>query len=145
MVIYQPNQLLDSWGNEFLVIDYNHLFIADTIREEVWLLQHEDDDSLLQVIMDAAKDFNIREASVDKDVDTYSGGQRAILACLVALSVIRAKNLRGTKLLLNNILNSVSDENRKILCHKFEQGYTANGTRVFTSIDGKPEEILLNK
>ncbi len=142
MVIYQLNQLLDSWGNQFLVLDYNHLFVADTIREEVWLLQHKDDDSLLKAIMDAAKDFNIREADVDKDVDTYSGGQRAILACLVALSVIRVKNLRGTKLLLNNILNSVSGENREILCGKFEQGYAGNGIRVFTSTNGNTEEIL---
>jgi len=145
MVIYQLNQLLDSWGNEFLVLDYNHLFVADTIREEVWLLQQKNDDALLKVIMEAAKDFNIREANVDKDVDTYSGGQRAILACLVALAVIQAKNLRGTKLLLNNIFNSVSDENREILCGKFAQGYTGYGIRVFISTNGNTEEILLKK
>lgn len=144
MVIYQLNRLLDSWGNEFLVLDYNHLFVADTIREEVWLLQHKDDDALLKVIMDAAKDFNIREANVvDKDVDTYSGGQKAILACLVALAVIQAKNLRGIKLLLNNILNSVSDENREILCRKFEQGYAGHGIRVFINTNGNTEEVLL--
>jgi hypothetical protein len=141
MVIYQLNQLLDSRGDEFLVLDYNHLFVADTIREEVWLLQHKDDDALLKVIMDAAKDFNIREANVDKDVDTYSGGQRAILACLVALAVIRAKNRRGTKLLLNNILNSISDDNREILCDKFAQGYADHDIRVFISTNGNTEEI----
>jgi hypothetical protein len=142
MVIYHLNQLLDSWGNDFLVLDYNHLFVADTIREEVWLLQHKDDVGLLKLIMDAAKEFNIREADVDKDVDTYSGGQRAILACLVALSVIRVKNLRGTKLLLNNILDSVSGENRKILHARFARDRAGIGIRVFTSTNGKTEEII---
>jgi len=60
MVIYQLHQLLESRGNDFLVLVFNHLFVADTIREEMWLLPHKDNTSLLKMIMDAAKEFDIR-------------------------------------------------------------------------------------
>jgi hypothetical protein len=140
MAIYDLDGLLDKYSDGFLILEFNHLFIASSIREEVWLLQRKKDLPLIDTIMQAAREFNIHEVSDDRDFETYSGGQNAILACLLMLAVIEDRKIHGLKLLLNNILDSVSEENRSKLVQKFEEirpnliqagGGIAGGTLAF--------------
>ena len=142
MAIYNLNGLLDQYDGEFLVLEFNHLFISSSIREEVWLLQRRNDSTLIGKIMEAAREFGIHEVRDDRDFETYSGGQKAILACLLTLALIDDRNIHGLKLLLNNILDSISEENRSKLIRKFNQARSTRDIQIFTETDGRIQEIV---
>ncbi len=142
MAIYNLDGLLDKYSGEFLILEFNHLFISSSIREEVWLLQRKNDSPLIDKIVRAAREFNIHEVSDERDFETYSGGQKAILACLLTLALIGDRKIQGLKLLLNNILDSVSEENRSKLVQKFEEIRSTHNIRLFTEKDGHIQEIF---
>jgi len=144
MAIYNLSGVLSKYGDDYLVLDFNHLFISSSIREEIWLLQRKNDSALLDKIMQEAREFKIYEAAADRDFETYSGGQKAILGCLLTLEVIRDQEVHGLKLLLNNILDSVSEKNRSSLSGKFKQIHATHNTRLFTADDGRIREIFLD-
>ena len=141
MAIYQLDDLLDKYSGEFLILDFNHLFISSSIREEVWLLQRKNDTPMIEKIMQAAREFNIHDVSDDRDLETYSGGQKAILACLLVLTLIVDRKVNGLKILLNNILDSISEENRSRLLRKFESICSGRGIKLFTEKNGELQEI----
>jgi hypothetical protein len=143
MTIYNLNRVLSQYGEDYLILDFNHLFISSSIREEIWLLQRKNDPALLEKIMQEAREFNIYEVSADRDFETYSGGQRAILSCLLTLAVIRDQKVYGLKLLLNNILDSLSETNRSSLSGKFEQMRATHDMKLFTAENGRIREIPL--
>jgi len=142
MAIYSLDGLLDQYNGEFLILEFNHLFISSSIREEVWLLKRQNDSPLIDKVMQAAREFDIHEVSEDRDFETYSGGQKAIIACLLTLALIGNRKIRGLKLLLNNILDSISEENRSKLLRKFEEIRSTSGIKVFTEKNGRIQEII---
>ena len=142
MAIYNLDGLLHKYSKEFLILEFNHLFISSSIREEVWLLQRKNDSALIDKIIKAAREFSIQEVNDERDLETYSGGQKAILACLLTLAMIDDRKIHGLKLLLNNVLDSVSEENRSKLWHKFEEIRPTHNIRLFTEKDGHIQEIL---
>ena len=142
MAIYNLDGLLDKYSSEFLILEFNHLFISSSIREEVWLLQRNNDSPLINKIVQAAREFNILEVSAERDFETYSGGQKAILACLLTLALITNREIHGLKLLFNNILDSVSEENRSKLVQKFEEIRPTHNIRLFTEKDGHIQEFF---
>jgi len=143
MAIYNLNAVLSKYGDDYLILDFNHLFISSSIREEIWLLQRKNDSALLDKIIQEAREFKIYEVSADRDFETYSGGQKAILACLLTLAVICDQKVHGLKLLLNNILDSVSEANRSNLSGKFKQIHATHDVRLFTAGEGRIQEIFL--
>lgn len=142
MAIYNLDGLLDQYNGEFLILEFNHLFISSSIREEIWLLQRKNDSPLIDKIMQAAREFDIHEVRDDRDFETYSGGQKAIIACLLTLALIRDRKIRGLKLLLNNILDSVSEENRSKLIQKFKEICSTRDIKLFTEKNGHMQEII---
>jgi hypothetical protein len=143
MAIYNLDGLLDKYSGEFLILEFNHLFISSSIREEVWLLQRKDDPPLIDKIVQAAREFNVLEVSKERDFETYSGGQKAILACLLTMALIADRKIHSLKLLLNNILDSVSEENRSKLVQKFEEIRLTHNIRLFTEKGGHIQEIFI--
>ena len=143
MAIYNLDGLLDQYNGEFLILEFNHLFISSSIREEVWLLQRKNDSPLIDKIVQAAREFSIQEVSDERDFETYSGGQKAILACLLTLALIDDRKIHGLNILLNNVLDSISEENRSKLMQKFEEIRLTHNTRLFTEKDGHIQEILI--
>ena len=75
MAIYNLDAILNRYDDGFLILEFNHLFISSSIREEVWLLQRRADPALVAEIMREAQEFSIYDVKADKDFDTYSGGQ----------------------------------------------------------------------
>jgi hypothetical protein len=142
MAIYNLDNLLDKYSGEFLILEFNHPFVSSSIREEVWLLQRKNDSPLIDKIVQTAKEFSIQEVNEERDFETYSGGQKAILACLLTLALIEERKIHGLKLLLNNILDSVSEENRSKLMQKFEEIRPTHNIRLFTEKDGHIQEIF---
>ena len=63
MAIYDLSGTLSEYGDGFLILEFNHLFISSSIREEVWLLQRKDDPPLINKVIQAAREFGIREVS----------------------------------------------------------------------------------
>jgi hypothetical protein len=142
MAIYNLDGLLDQYSGDFLILEFNHLFISSSIREEVWLLQRKNDSSVIDAIMQAAREFSIHDVSDDRDFETYSGGQKAILACLLTLTLIRDRKIHGLKLLLNNVLNSISAENRAKLIRKFKEICPTRNIKLYTEKNGHIQEII---
>jgi hypothetical protein len=142
MAIYNLDAILNRYCDDFLILEFNHLFISSSIREEVWLLQRRADPALVEKIMRAAEEFGIYDVNPDKDFDTYSGGQKAILGCLLTLAVIRSQKIHGLKLLLNNVLDSLSDDNRLKLFSKFEEMRLTHDIRLYTNKKDRIQEIF---
>ena len=142
MAIYELDGLLDKYSGEFLILDFNHLFISSSIREEVWLLQRKNDSPMIEKIMQDAREFSIHDVSDGRDLETYSGGQKAILACLLTLALIVDRKIHGLKLLLSNILDSVSDDNRSKLIEKFKKIGSGHDIKLFTEKNGHIQEII---
>ena len=96
---------------------------------------------MVKTIMREAEEFDIHDASGDKDFDTYSGGQKAILGCLLMIAVIRNRKIHGLKLLLNHVLDSLSEDNQKKLFAKFEAIRSAHNIRLFADKKDLIQEI----
>ena len=142
MRIYNLAELLEQYGDQFLVLDFNHLFVASSIREEVWLLQRKNDLALIDRILQQAAAFNLLEVDADRDFETYSGGQKAILGCILTVELIRARGIEGLKILLNNILDSISDDNRTKLMQLFEKMSSSQHIRIFTQKENQVQEVF---
>lgn len=142
MAIYNLDAILNTYGDNYLILEFNHLFISSSIREEVWLLQRRADPALVEKIMREAEEFGIHDVNADKDFDTYSGGQKAILGCLLTMAVIRSQKIYGLKLLLNNVLDSLSDDNRLKLYSKFEEMRSIHDMRLFTDKKDHIQELF---
>jgi hypothetical protein len=141
MPIYGLKRLLKDFGKEYLVLEYNHLFVSDTIREEIWLFQGKNDTELIKEILEASAAFSILDADADRPFHTYSGGQQAILACLLVMAAIRAGKQQGVKLLLHNIIDSISEENRGILYERFQEIQDTNSVNLYYTLNGGIEKI----
>ena len=142
MRIYNLAGLLEQYGDQFLILEFNHLFVASSIREEVWLLQRKNDPALIDRIIQEAAAYNLLEVDADRDFETYSGGQKAILGCLLTLELIRARGIKGLKLLLSNILNSISDDNRVKLMRFFAKIHSSHHIRLFTQKGSELQELF---
>jgi hypothetical protein len=142
MRIYNLAGLLEQYGDQFLILEFNHLFVASSIREEVWLLQHKKDPALIDRIIRQAAACNLLEVDADRDFETYSGGQKAILGCILAVELIRARGIEGLKLLLSNILNSISDDNRANLMQLFAKIRSSHQIRLFTQKGSELQELF---
>ena len=99
------------------------------------------DSLLIDNIMQSAREFNIHDIREDRDFETYSGGQKAIIACLLTLALIRDRKINGLKLLLNNILDSISEKNRSKLLQLFKEICLPRNIRLFTEKNGNIQEI----
>ncbi|NLS77192.1 MAG: hypothetical protein GXY76_08035 [Chloroflexi bacterium] len=119
MTIHKLDDLLAAYGGDYLVVDFNHLFISSTLREEAWLLRQGDDPALIARVVEQAQSFGIHNAAADRELGTYSGGEQAILACLLLLAATEAKGLCGVRVLLYNVLDSLSGDNRRALVARF--------------------------
>ena len=141
MAINQLDSMLDRYANDYLVLEINHLFVSSTLREEVWLLQKTDDADLLQRIILAARDYGLDEIGADRNFETYSGGQKALVACLLVMAAVACHHTRNLRILLINVLESISIENRRRLTADFRQLKTAHRVRVFTGSSEQVEQL----
>ena len=142
MAIYNLDAILNRYGDEYLILEFNHLFVSSSIREEVWLLQRKNDLALIDRIVQDAAEFDLNEVDADRNFETYSGGQKAILACLLTLALICARGTSGRQLLLNNVLDSISKDNRVKLMQTFKKMSARHQVRVFTQKDGHLIDIF---
>ena len=128
----------NHYSRQYLVLDYNHLFVSSSLREEIWLLRRKNDAAILTRVLAAAQTFGIRNASADRVLNTYSGGEQAILACMLIVACIEVNHLSGLKLLLISVLESISRSNRINLLKIF---YDLGRTHALTVFCAKGRQI----
>jgi hypothetical protein len=136
-------QLLAEHGEEYLVLDFNHLFISSTLREEVWLLRQRDDPAIVAQVIAEAGEFGLRGVRAERELHAYSGGEQAILACLLILATVEAAGVQGCKLLLYGLLESLSVENREKLLARLAQSQSSHGLSAFIMAENQPKEVAL--
>ena len=141
MAAYDLNTDTRRYDKDYLIVDFDHLFIAATLREEIWLLQSRNDHELIDEIIRAASAFTMLEVAPDRNLDLYSTGQQAILACLLVMAVIRANNRHNLKLLLNHVLESISPANRRRLLLEFDRLRASHGIRLFIGQQGDIKDM----
>ena len=141
MAIYLLGSMLDTYADAYLVMEINHLFVSSTLREEIWLLQKKNDDDFLQQLVNNAQAFNLNEVAGDRNFGTYSGGQKAILACLLMITAINVRNIHNLRILLINVFESISDETRRMLSAEFDRLRSTNGIRIFTTDRSQLREL----
>ena len=141
MPVQDLRETLAKCGDEFLVLDFNRLFVSSTLREEAWLLSQRDDPELIRDVIFGASAFGIEGIRPDRDLITYSGGEQAILAALLALATIKSKDLAGRKVLLYNVLDSLSQDNRQRLIKTFAAARSSQQVALYANIGGRIVEV----
>jgi hypothetical protein len=141
--LYPLDQLLAEHGAEYLVLDFNHLFISSTLREEIWLLRQRDDPAIMDRVIAEAGEFGIGGVRAERELHAYSGGEQAILACLLILATVEAAGVQGCKLLLYGLLESLSVENRDRLLARLAQSHVTHGLRAFIVEENHTKEVAL--
>ncbi len=141
MAISELSTILNHWGNTYMVLDISCLFVASSLREEVWLYCHQDQPDILADISHLAQPFNIRGVDPDRELATYSGGEQAILGSLLIIALVRALNITKTRLLLSGILESISRNNRLLLIRCIKPHIQSHQISVYRSRGSKIESV----
>lgn len=98
--------------DSYLNIVYNHEFISNKIKDELILHNIWSFEELEQfIIQDVYKilDYNI---GFNRNVNTLSGGQRSVAYLVTCAYIIKEKNIKSAKLMLTNVLESLSPKTR---------------------------------
>lgn len=144
MLLSHLQHTLNRLGRSYLVLDVNCLFVAASLREEMWLYLQREDADLLADLSRNAEAFNIRGVTPDRELVTYSGGEQAILACLLILSLVRALNVKELQVLLCGVLESISRENRRRLCRQFELVAQTHPVGVYRMQDNQIKKVAMD-
>ncbi len=144
MLLSRLQHTLNRLGRSYLILDVNCLFVAASLREEMWLYLQREDADLLAHVSRSAEAFNIRGVTPDRELVTYSGGEQAILACLLILSLVRALDVKEIQVLLCGVLESVSRENRRRLCRQFELAAQTHPVGVYRMQDSQIKKVAMD-
>ncbi len=129
-----PQRILDAYSKRFLVLDFDHLFVSASLREEIWLLQGKDDPELLaRILSEMAEFFPAKQTTQNRhgEFQRYSGGQQAVVAALLIIALIIDNQLHGQKIMMRNVLESLSPGNHKSLLMKFEELRRSHGVELY--------------
>lgn len=105
--------VLAEYGHDYCVIDTHNLFIGTTLEDEILLLGA--DDALADVMIRECAGFGLR-LEAGRKLSSYSGGEQAIICCLLLMNLLPEKSLR---ILLVHVLETLSPRNRKALLERF--------------------------
>jgi len=141
MALPDRKHTLKKLGQTYLVLDVNCLFVAASLREEVWLYNGREDAGLLERVCRAAAEFRIRGVDPDRELVTYSGGEQALLACLLTLLLIQNLDLNARQLLLCGVWESISRENRQRLHRYFCDAARTQGMKAYCLYDNQIHEL----
>lgn len=103
------SESITTHGSDFCVIDTHNLFVCATLEDEILVLGG--DESLLPRLADDARAFGLNP-SPGRRLDSYSGGEQAILCC-VLLAHLLPQN--PGRILLVRVLETLSAHNRDML------------------------------
>lgn len=127
--------VLENWHQQYLVLDFDHAFLANTIAEELILYDVADSGKVKSKIATMFRNFK-KDYEDSRSVNELSGGEKAILVCIVYAVLIEIKNKKAN-LLLCNILESLSQNNRDKLI-KLLKEICADRAEIYQLVNEEP-------
>lgn len=124
---------IKQYGHVYLVLDMHNLFVSTTMDDEILIFNGSD--TLKKNLASTARDFKINWSG-QRPLSSYSGGEQAILGCLLVMHLAPKKPL---KILLVHILETLSEQNRKNLLTKFASILPT--AKIFTLGSNGPQPI----
>ncbi|NCC24497.1 MAG: hypothetical protein EOM25_04735 [Deltaproteobacteria bacterium] len=112
--------VLSCCGDDHVVIDYDRLFVSGCLRDEAWIFSEDEADRTLSLALGEAQAMGL-EVDPDRSLHRYSGGERALLACLLVMAAAEVNRIRGLRLLLRNVVESLSAERRERLTRALDR------------------------
>ncbi|HKK33605.1 MAG TPA: hypothetical protein VJ934_08605 [Desulfomicrobiaceae bacterium] len=128
------SELFQRHGDRFLIMDFDHLFTATTLRDEIWLLTRGKGDAVMDALQTGCTRFGLPHAP-ERELDTFSGGERVILAVVLTCAVLDAFRPREPEILLVNILETLTPQNRERVLERFAETLVPLGGKTFTGIE----------
>jgi len=111
------SEMIARYGSDYLILDFDHIFITDKIEDEIimYFSKHRLKEAMAKIEGMLLKVFLIRSYDRKKSLSEYSGGEKSILCfCLIAV-VIKMNRIKNVKILFNNIIESLSENNILIM------------------------------
>lgn len=122
--------ILESYSTNFCVIDANNLFVCSTVGDEVLL--YRAGSTVLDTLILQCADLGIA-LDPERAVRTYSGGEQAMLCCLLISLLVPSKPVR---VLLVRIIETLSAANASRMVRVFRAN--APLAQLFTLADAGP-------
>lgn len=134
------NNKLAKWQDEYLLLDFDHPFLAATLEEELILFELKQRQEIME---QTAKHFSVIKADFQKrqNLQSLSGGEKAALA-LILYALISLSLHKPVKILLYNMMESLSRHNQKYLLQLIDQADNEHLINIYNLKNGKPEKIL---
>lgn len=104
---------LALYGRDYCVIDMHNLFVGTTLEDELLILGAEERGS--EILHESVR-FGL-QLEPGRRLDTYSGGEQAIICCLLLMTLLPKTPVR---ILLVHVLETLSPRNRDLLLERFE-------------------------
>lgn len=133
------NEMLKCWSEQYLVLDFEHAFLADTIAEELILFDVSSKNEAERKIASLFANFKA-DFKPSQSVHTLSGGERAILVCILYAVVVNIKRVK-VSFLLSNIMESLSKSNRTKLLKYMRNIDSENFINLYCLKNGEPYQI----
>lgn len=112
--------LLKKYSEDYLLIDFNYLFISTCIKDEAILLGGEKADQVTEIVMKYLDKYDF-DIDITRDLSTYSGGERVIIACVLLIVLAEVAELDILRILFVNIFESLSKNNKGLLLELLEK------------------------
>jgi energy-coupling factor transporter ATP-binding protein EcfA2 len=129
-----PRELFHRLDERFLIMDFDHLFTATTLRDEIWLLTHGRGDAIMEALQNGCARFGLPHAP-ERELDTFSGGERVMLAVVLICAVLDEFRPEKPEILLVNILETLTPQNRERVLERFAETLVRLGGRLFSGIE----------
>ena len=106
------NSPLVLYGRDYCVIDMHNLFVGTTLEDELLILDAEERASDIRRESDR---FGL-QLEPGRRLDSYSGGEQAIICCLLLMALLPKMPVR---ILLVHVLETLSPRNRDLVLERF--------------------------
>ncbi len=115
MVIKMHEIIYEKHSKNFFILDFDHLFISTNLYDEEILISGKNSDILVEKTkLELFKNFEIN-FDRNKDLENYSGGEKVMIALVFYALVFEEKKQEHPKILLINMLESLSNENKNLV------------------------------
>ena len=111
------SEIIARYGNDYLILDFDHIFITDKIEDEIimYFPKTHQEEALAEIEGLLLKVFAIHSYDRKKSLSKYSGGEKSILCFCLIITVIKTNCIKNLKIIFNNIIESLSENNRSIM------------------------------
>lgn len=109
-----------KYGDDCLLVDFNNLFVASSISEEILLFSRTSDCDLYDDFNTQISEFFIKKVDFGKDLNSYSGGEKVLIAISLIFASIIKYEIHSIRILFVNIIDSLAAQNREVLLRKLK-------------------------